>query len=49
MNQKQIRKCLVKISLQDEDIDSEKLFEMVNNLISAMDGELTYQEFIDYC
>jgi len=49
MNQRQIRKALVKISLQDKDIDSEKLFEMINNLISAMDGELSFEQFMDYC
>jgi hypothetical protein len=38
MNQREIRRRLVKISHLDEDTDSEVIFQMVNNLIEDMDG-----------
>ena len=51
MNQREIRKILVKISLLDIDENCKycnKLSEAINNLISGMDGEFNYQELVDY-
>lgn len=39
MNQRQIRKALVIMSNQDEDIPSDYFFRTVNRLIEMMDGD----------